>query len=87
MKALNSFIVVKPREIEQKQTASGLLLTGSETVKQRYQEADVIEVSSLVDEHIKKGDVVAYDAVQGHDYRSGEETYRIIQYRDVALIL
>jgi co-chaperonin GroES (HSP10) len=87
MKALNSFIVVKPREIEQKQTASGLLLTGSETVKQRYQEADVVEVSSLVDDHIKKGDVIAYDAVQGHDYRSGDQTYRIIQYRDVALIL
>lgn len=87
MKALNSFIVVKPMVIEQKQSASGLLLTGSEVVKQRYQEAEVIEVSELVGEHIKKGDVVAYDAVQGHDYRSGDDVYRIIQYRDVALIL
>jgi len=87
MKALNSFIVVKPLVVEQQKSASGLLLTGAEIVKQRYQEAEVIEASDLVAEHIHKGDVVAYDAVQGHDYRNGEESYRIIQYRDVALIL
>jgi co-chaperonin GroES (HSP10) len=86
MKALNNYIVVRPIVEEQKQTASGLLLTASETVKQRYQKAEVV-VSCEEYLYPKEGDIIAYDAVQGHDYRHKDEALRIIQYRDVALIL
>lgn len=86
MKALNSFIVVLPIVPEKQQSASGLLLTGSEAIKQRYQKAEVV-VACDGQDVVNQGDIIAYDAVQGHDYRIGDVMYRIIQYRDVALIL
>ena len=86
MKALNNYIVVRPIVEEQKKMAGGLLLTGTESVKQRYQKAEVVVMCEEIPA-IKEGDIIAYDAVQGHDYRLNEEVLRIIQYRDVALIL
>jgi co-chaperonin GroES (HSP10) len=93
MKALNSFILVLPREAEKQESSSGLLLSGTDTVKQRYQLAEVIIPSDDLPRNeegnpvLNPGDLIAYDAVQGHDYRINEKTYRIIMYRDVALIL
>jgi co-chaperonin GroES (HSP10) len=93
MKALNSFIVVLPMELERKESSTGLLLSGMETAKQRYQQAEVILASEDLpydadgNPVIRPGDIVAYDSVQGHDYRMDEKNYRIIMYRDVALIL
>ena len=93
MKALNSFILVLPMELEQQESSSGLLLSGMETAKQRYQQAEVILASEDLPYNadgspvLNPGDIVAYDAVQGHDYRMDGKTYRMIMYRDVALIL
>jgi co-chaperonin GroES (HSP10) len=93
MKALNSFILVLPMELEKQESSTGLLLSGMETAKQRYQQAEVLLVSEDLprDENgepvLVAGDIIAYDAVQGHDYRMDGKNYRIIMYRDVALIL
>jgi co-chaperonin GroES (HSP10) len=86
MIALNNFLLVEPCKVEVQESSSGLLLSGKEVTKQRYQEGIVV-VSSEHNGSIKKGDKIVYDAVQGHDYRSGESMYRMIQYRDVALVL
>ena len=90
---MNSFIVVLPMELERQESSTGLLLSGMETAKQRYQQAEVILVSEdlpyddELNPVLKSGDIVAYDSVQGHDYRMNDKNYRIIMYRDVVLIL
>ena len=86
MKALNNYIMVLPNTVEKKETSMGLLMTGEESSKEKYKEG-VVELVSEDVKTVKKGDTIVYDAVQGHDYRYDGNMYRIIQYRDVALIL
>ena len=86
MKALNNFIVVSVNDIENKETSMGLLMTAQESSKERYKEGVVTLVSDEV-KTVSIGDTVVFDSVQGHDYRHKGKMYRIIQYRDVVLIL
>ena len=86
MKALNNFIVVSVNDIENKETSMGLLMTAQESSKERYKEGLVTLVSDEV-KTVSIGDTVVFDSVQGHDYRHKGKMYRIIQYRDVVLIL
>ena len=86
MKALNNYIMVLPTVKEAQETSMGLLMTGEESSKERYKEG-VVELVSDDIQTIKLGDTIVYDAVQGHDYRYDGKMYRIIQYRDVALIV
>lgn len=78
--------MVMPIVKEQEETSMGLLMTGSESSKEKYKEGVVALVSEEIP-IIKVGDTIVYDSVQGHDYRYKGKTYRIIMYRDVALIL
>lgn len=86
MKALNNYIMVLPIVKESQETSMGLLMTAEETTKEKYKEGIVKLVSDDVST-VKIGDTIVYDSVQGHDYRFKGEMYRIIMYRDVALIL
>jgi co-chaperonin GroES (HSP10) len=86
MKALNNYIMVLPTVKETQETSMGLLMTGEESSKERYKEG-VVELVSDDIQTVKIGDTIVYDAVQGHDYRYNGKMYRIIQYRDVALIV
>ncbi len=86
MKALNNYIMVLPTVKETQETSMGLLMTGEESSKERYKEG-VVELVSDDIQTVKLGDTIVYDAVQGHDYRYNGKMYRIIQYRDVALIV
>lgn len=86
MRALNNYIVVKHIVKQVEESKSGLLLSGQDSAKQRYQNAIIVEPGEFA-EVLPVGTEVVYDAVQGHDYRHDEEIYRVIQYRDVALIV
>ena len=86
MKALNNYIMVLPIAKEQQESSMGLLMTGSDSSKEKYKEG-IVELVSDEIKTVSIGDTVVYDSVQGHDYRHNEKMYRVIQYRDVALIL
>ena len=83
---MNNYIMVLPTVKETQETSMGLLMTGEESSKERYKEG-VVELVSDDIQTVKLGDTIVYDAVQGHDYRYNGKMYRIIQYRDVALIV
>ena len=84
MKVLNKFLLVK-RVSEQKQTRSGLLLTGADSNDMRYHKATVHSVSDSIT-GINSGDTILYDKVQSHEIVLGSERYTIIQEKDVVCV-
>jgi co-chaperonin GroES (HSP10) len=84
MKVLNKFLLVK-RVSEQKQTKSGLLLTGADSNDMRYHKATVHSVSDSIT-GINSGDTILYDKVQSHEIVLGSERYTIIQEKDVVCV-
>lgn len=85
MRALGSFIVIKPEKVEEQVSASGLLMTAADTDSFRYHEAKVLLIGES--KNIKVGDLIAFDKSAGHPYKLDGELVRIIQERDIALIL
>lgn len=87
MEALGKYILIKPEKVEEQKSASGLFATAADSQKMRWQNAETIEVGDEVNPKIKKGQRIAYDSAAGHDIKIGEELFRMISERDVALIL
>lgn len=85
MKVLNKYLIVK-KVAEQKQTKSGLLLTGEDANEMRYHKAVVHSVGDNIN-GINPGDTVLYDKVQSHDIILDNERMTIIQERDVVCVL
>lgn len=85
MKVLNKFLLVK-KVAEQKQTKSGLLLTGEDSNEMRYHKAVVCNVGDNII-GISADDVILYDKIQSHDVILDSERYSIIQERDVVCVL
>lgn len=85
MKVLNKFLLVK-KVAEQKQTKSGLLLTGEDSNEMRYHKAVVCNVGDNII-GINADDVILYDKIQSHDVILDSERYSIIQERDVVCVL
>lgn len=85
MKVLNKFLLVK-KVAEQKQTKSGLLLTGEDSNDMRYHKAVTHSVGDNV-LGINPGDTILYDKVQSHDIILDSERYTIIQEKDVVCVL
>lgn len=85
MKVLNKFILID-KIIEQKETKSGLLLSGEDSDDLRYHKARIIEPGTNV-LHINTGDVILFDKVAGHDVFIGESRYYLIQEKDVVCVL
>lgn len=85
MRALGSFIVIKPEKVEEQVSASGLLMTAADSNSFKYHEAIVLLVGDSKD--VKVGDKIAFDKNAGHPYKLDGEMVRIIQERDCALIL
>ena len=84
MKVLNKFLLVK-RVSEQKQTKSGLLLTGEDANDMRYHKAIVHSVGDAV-LGIYSEDTILYDKVQSHEVILDNERMTIIQERDVVCV-
>ena len=85
MKVLSKYLLVK-RVSEQKQTRSGLLLTGEDSNEMRYHKAVVYKVGDAV-LGINSDDTILYDKVQSHEIVLDSERYTIIQERDVVCVL
>lgn len=85
MKVLNKFILID-KIIEQKETKSGLLLTGEDSDDMRYHKAKVVEPGTNVLD-IKPGNTILFDKVAGHDVFIGETRFYLIQEKDVVCVL
>jgi len=85
MKVLNKYILAQ-KVAEQKQTKSGLLLTGEDSSEMRYHKATVFDVGIQVT-GIQYGDTILYDKVNSHDVLINETRYVILQEKDVVVVL
>lgn len=84
MKVLNKFLLVK-KVAEQKQTSTGLLLTGADSNDMRYYKAVVYKVGDNI-LGINSEDTILYDKVQSHEIVLDNERMTIIQERDVVCV-
>lgn len=86
MRAVGYFIVIKEKPEGVKKTDGGLLLTDAHTQDIRYVEGLVKSVGTLV-KGVDDGETVLYDRVAGHGVEIDGEFYKVIQERDIALVL
>lgn len=84
MRVLSKYLLVK-RVSEQKQTKSGLLLTGEDSNDMRYHKAIVYKVGDNIN-GINPEDTILYDKVQSHEVILDNERMTIIQERDVVCV-
>jgi co-chaperonin GroES (HSP10) len=85
MRVLNKYLLAQ-KIAEQKQTKSGLLLTGEDSSDMRYHKATVFDVGIQVS-GIQYGDTILYDKVNTHDVLINETRYVILQEKDVVVVL
>ena len=85
MKPVGKYIVIKTIE-EQVKTKSGLLLSSSDVDGFRYKKG-VVEIPGTDVTVIEAKDVIYYDKNSGCTLVINEESYTIIQERDVVIVL
>lgn len=85
MEAINEFILIKPEIPAPVEDALGLIETEAKVADGRYQIGIVRLSDPLI--NITEGTRVVYDSSRGDDIRINDENLKIIQRRDVALIL
>jgi co-chaperonin GroES (HSP10) len=85
MKPVGKYIIIKTITEEVK-TSSGLLLSQSDVDDFRYRKGSVVKPGTDVTV-IKKEDLIYYDKNAGHTMMIGDNTYTIIQERDVVIVL
>ena len=85
MKALQRFIVIK-KIVEKKELTTGFQLSSKDQADNLYQEGLVLQVGEDVTT-LHPQDRILYNRSSGHDLRLNGENVRMIQERDVALLL
>lgn len=85
MKAINKYIVITQIKEEYK-TKSGLLLSNEDVSSMRYHKAVVVNPGTNVST-VKKDDVIYFDKAAGHTMLINDETFTIIEERDVVVVL
>lgn len=85
MKPVGKYIIIKTITEEVK-TSSGLLLSQSDVDDFRYRKGEVIKPGTDVTV-IKPFDIIYYDKNAGHTMMISDNTYTIIQERDVVIVL
>ncbi len=86
MRAIGKYIAIKPQELKSVKTKGGLILSDTDKEDIRYRKAEVIVVGGSVD-GLKKGDNIYYDKAAGFNIEIKEDTFKIIQERDVVIVL
>ena len=84
MKAINDYVIVDIIK-EGPKKVGGFILTDETDETNRYRKANIISVGNSV-EIVKKGDVIYYDGVAGHDISYRDEMYRVIRARDIVIV-
>jgi len=85
MQAINKYIIIKKVNEEYK-TKSGLLLSNEDVSSLRYHKAVVVNPGTNV-VSVKKNDVIFFDKAAGHAMIIDDDTYTIIEERDVVVVL
>jgi len=85
MTPISKYIVIKTIEEEMK-TESGFLLTSTDVDGFRYKKGVVVKPGTEVTV-IEAGDVIYYDKNSGCTLMVDDETFTIIQERDVVIVL
>ena len=85
MKPIGKYIIIKTITEEVK-TSSGLLLSQSDVDNFRYRKGSVVKTGTDVTV-IKALDLIYYDKNAGHTMMIDDNTYTIIQERDVVIVL
>ena len=85
MKPIGKYIIIKTITEEVK-TSSGLLLSQSDVDDFRYRKGSVIKTGTDVTV-INALDLIYYDKNAGHTMMIDDNTYTIIQERDVVIVL
>ena len=85
MKPVGRYIIIKTITEEVK-TSSGLLLSQSDVEDFRYKKGKVIKPGTEVTV-IKADDMIYYDKNAGHTMMIHDNTYTIIQEREVVIVL
>jgi co-chaperonin GroES (HSP10) len=85
MKPIGKYIIIKTITEEVK-TSSGLLLSQSDVDDFRYRKGSVVKTGTDVTV-IKALDLIYYDKNAGHTMMIDDNTYTIIQERDVVIVL
>ena len=78
-------IIIKKINEEYK-TKSGILLSNEDVSSLRYHKALVINPGTNVN-NLNKNDVIYFDKAAGHSMIINDETYTIIEERDVVVVL
>ena len=86
MRAVGYFIVIDEIKESVKKTDGGLLLTDAHTQDIRYVKGKVKSVGTMV-KGVEDGETVLYDRVAGHGVEIDNQFYKVIQERDIALVL
>ena len=84
MKAVNDYVIVDIIKEGPKKVGS-LILTDETDETNRYKKANIISVGNDVP-IVKKGDVIYYDGVAGHDIAYNDIMYRVIRARDIVIV-
>jgi len=85
MKPIGKYIIIKTITEEVK-TSSGLLLSQSDVDDFRYRKGSVIKTGTDVTV-INALDLIYYDKNAGHTMMIDDNTYTIIQERDIVIVL
>lgn len=86
MKAVGKYILIKEGAIKERENGLGLIMTAVDEEKERYKVGKVVLYGELVG-NINVDDELYYDSAQGHNVTINDEVYRLIQERDVALVV
>jgi len=86
MKAIGKYIVIKPSAFKIEKTKGGLLLSEKEKEDIRYRQAKIKSVGFDV-KGLKAGNEIYYDKSSGFNIEIKEESYKVIQERDVVIVL
>lgn len=92
LKPLEDKVIVKPRKEDEKRTATGFILSGSDD---KPQDGVVVAVGpgmtfgngSKLEIDIRPGNIVAYAKYQGTEIEHDGEQYLIIAYRDIIAVI
>jgi co-chaperonin GroES (HSP10) len=84
MQAVNDYVIVDIVK-EGPKKVGGLILTDETDETNRYRKASIISVGDMV-EVVKKGDIIYYDAIAGHDIAYDDVMYRVIRMRDIVIV-
>jgi co-chaperonin GroES (HSP10) len=82
---LNRYILIQ-KIVHAESSKSGLALSAKDISDIRYKKAKIVSVgASVTPNTLSEGDIILYDFVGAHDIRIDNETFTLIQEKDVVV--